>query len=248
MQLTHEARLPPDRAPSYLPTMPNPSRPPIPRTWLTGPMALVIGLVLAVADVAPALATPAQAQPGKVLPDSTEQVISVAAIQALTALNAFVNRGNQDALDIYRVFADRLAVPVAVALDLNVRELQRSWADADLTRQRAIIAGLTQLGVPYRLYTSIPFKSFDCSGLTSYAWGIAGIEIARGSRAQFNGAKPIKAETAQLGDLVWRPGHVAMYLGVPGAVLQAPTEGRSVEIQLMNERIAGWVRYANPLA
>ncbi|MEK7296145.1 MAG: hypothetical protein AAB018_06385, partial [Actinomycetota bacterium] len=77
---------------------------------------------------------------------------------------------------------------------------------------------------------------------------IAGVGIARGSRAQFYGATPIKAEQAQLGDLVWRPGHVAMYLGVPGAVLQAPTEGRSVEIQLMNERIAGWVRYANPLA
>lgn len=247
MQLTYETRSPPDRVQSYPPTMPNSPHLPIRRAWLAGSVALVIGLVLAVADVAPAHAASAQRQPSKVLPDSTEKLISVAAIQALTALNEYINKGNLDDFDLYRVFADRLAVPVAAALDLNVRELQRSWSDADLSRQQAIIAGLTQLGVPYRLYTSIPFKSFDCSGLTSYAWAIAGIDIARGSRAQFNGAKPIKADKAQLGDLVWRPGHVAMYLGVPGAVLQAPTEGRSVEIQLMNERIAGWVRYANPL-
>lgn len=227
--------------------MPRSFRFPSPRAWLGGPVALVVGLVLVVAGVAPALAAPVQAQPGKVLPDATEELISVAAMQALTALNVYVSKGNRDAFDLYQVFADRLAVPVAVALDLDVRELQRSWASARVSRQRAIIAGLTQLGVPYRLNTSIPFKGFDCSGLTSYAWGVAGVEIARGSRAQFYGAKPIKVEQVQLGDLIWRPGHVAMYLGVPGAVLQAPYGGRSVEIQLMNERIAGWVRYANPL-
>ncbi len=234
--------------------------------WLARPFAvtgaLVLAVAIAVASAAPARAAPARAvpvvgsavagspvnsAPAKRLPDSTEEAISGAAIRALAELNEFVNSGNRDAFDLYRAFADRLAVPVAVALDLNVRELQRSWADADLPRQQAVIAGLTQLGVPYRLNTSTPFKSFDCSGLTSYAWGIAGIPLARSSRAQFYAATPIKAEKAQLGDLVWRPGHVAMYLGVPGAVLQAPTEGRSVEIQLMNEQIARWVRYADPI-
>ena len=236
--------------------MPNFSPPSSPRTWLAGRWAVVASaLVLAIASVvagaAPVRAIPPGAVPVVVpvkrLPDSIEAVISGAAIRALIALDEFVNAGNQDAFDLYRVYADRLAMPVAVALDLNVRELQRSWADADLPRQQAIIAGLTQLGVPYRLNTSIAFQSFDCSGLTSYAWGIAGIPLARSSRAQFYAAKPIKPEKAQLGDLVWRPGHVAMYLGVPGAVLQAPTEGRNVEIQLMNERIASWVRYADPI-
>lgn len=232
------------------------------RPWLARPWAVVASaLILAVASVVagaapvgalavgtvPVAGSPVNSAPAKRLPDSIEEAISGAAIRALAELNEFVNSGNRDVFDLYRVFADRLAVPVATALDLNVRELQRSWADADLPRQKAIIAGLTQLGVPYRLNTSTPFRSFDCSGLTSYAWGIAGIPLARSSRAQFYASKPIRAEQAQLGDLVWRPGHVAMYLGVPGAVLQAPTEGRSVEIQLMNEQIAGWVRYADPI-
>jgi hypothetical protein len=223
------------------------SRPQFLRPWLTAPRAIAIAAVFAVVSAGPALAAPVHAAPAKRLPGSTEELIAVAAVQALTALSEFVNTGDQDAFDLYRVFADRLAVPVADALDLDVTALQHSWANADLPHQRAIIAGLTQLGVPYRLNTSIAFKSFDCSGLTSYAWGIAGIDVARSSGAQYYRAKRINIEQAQPGDLVWRPGHVAMYLGVPGAVLQAPDGGRNVEIQLMNDRIAGWVRYADPI-
>lgn len=214
--------------------------------------ALVVAISLGLAVVSPAAAAPSGGVvtllPNKPLPDDVDRIISQSALKALNVLNEFVNKGNRDAFDLYRNLADRLAVHVAGALALDVRELQRAWAAADLTRQRAIIAGLTQLGVPYRLNTLIPFKSFDCSGLTSYAWGVAGINIARSSRAQFDAATPIKAEQAQPGDLTWRPGHVGMYLGVLGAVLQAPYGGRSVEIHVMNERIASWTRYADPIA
>ena len=55
------------------------------------------------------------------------------------------------------------------------------------------------------------------------------------------------AEDAQPGDLVWRPGHVALYLGVEGAIIQAPRTGRNVEIHIVDERIWSWSRFANPL-
>jgi protein involved in temperature-dependent protein secretion len=61
------------------------------------------------------------------------------------------------------------------------------------------------------------------------------------------GATLVKEEEAQLGDLIWRPGHIAMYLGVQSAVLQTPYSGRSVELQMMNNRISSSVKYANPL-
>lgn len=232
--------------------MPSPLRTSFPTAWLTRPLAFIGALVLVVGGPSPALAgsvlaSPARAVPAKRIPEPTERVISAAAIQALAMLNQFVISGNQDSLDLYRVYANRLAIPIAGALGLDVNELQLSWAQADVRHQRALIAGLTQLGVPYRLNSSVAFKSFDCSGLTFYAWGVAGVDVARSSGAQYYRAKRIKEVEAQPGDLVWRPGHVAMYLGVPGAVLQAPDRGRNVEIQLMNERISSWVRYADPI-
>ena len=46
----------------------------------------------------------------------------------------------------------------------------------------AIQAAQGQLGVSYRYATSKPGVSFDCSGLTHYAWGQAGVYLPRNSR------------------------------------------------------------------
>jgi len=40
---------------------------------------------------------------------------------------------------------------------------------------------------------------------------------------------------------------VALYLGIDGAIIQAPRTGRSVELHLMEDRILSWSRFANPL-
>ncbi len=224
--------------------MPRPLRISTTPAWLTRLVACVGALVLIVGGASP---VSAGSVPAKRIPESTEKMISATAIQALDVLNQFVNSGNQDSYDLYRVYANNLAVPIAEALGLDEVELQLAWASADIPHQRALIAGLTQLGVPYRSNSAAAFKSFDCSGLTFYAWGVAGINVARSSGAQYFRATRIKQAQAQPGDLVWRPGHVAMYLGVPGAVLQAPDWGRGVEIQLMNGRISSWVRYADPM-
>jgi hypothetical protein len=41
---------------------------------------------------------------------------------------------------------------------------------------------------------------------------------------------------------------VSMYLGVDGAILQAGRTGRSVELHIMDSRILGWTRFADPTA
>ena len=211
---------------------------------------LRLGALRALAVVLVALVTVSVASPkiafGKRIGDSTEALISNSAARALAALNQFEYTSSAKSFVNLNEQMNELAVHIALTLGVVARDLQSAWADTDLAHQRAIFAGLSQVGVPYRINTSIPLQGFDCSGLTMFAWGVAGVEVARGSQAQFDGATTISAKDAQPGDLLWRPGHIAMYLGVPGAVLQAPYGGRSVEVQMMNERIAGWMRYANP--
>lgn len=68
-------------------------------------------------------------------------------------------------------------------------------------------------------------KTFDCSGLTSYAYSVAGISIGHSSASQSSFCtKPISQ--AEPGDVVWRPGHVGIYIG-GGTTIEAfsPSQG-----------------------
>lgn len=98
--------------------------------------------------------------------------------------------------------------------------------------QTAVRAALSQLGVPYKYATSLPGKSFDCSGLTTYAWGKAGVGLPRNSRAQYNALPKVPKELAQAGDLIFSGnpiGHVGIYLG-NGTMVHAPQTGDVVKI------------------
>jgi hypothetical protein len=203
----------------------------------------VVALVLAVATVG-VLAGPADAAR---MGDEQEALISAGAKKALVAIDKFADERDMDAYDLYLSHADYLAVQVANFLGLDVRSMQRAWRGADVAHQRALMAGLTQLGVPYKANGAQADVALDCSGLVAFAWSSAGVEMPRGSTAQFSSASQIKARHAQPGDIIWRPGHISMYLGIDTAILQTPYSGRSVELHVMEDRIASWVRFADPM-
>ena len=95
--------------------------------------------------------------------------------------------------------------------------MARAWASADVEHQKALLAALTQLGVPTGRTRRKPGVGFDCSGLTTYAWAEAGVSLPRQSGAQITAAAERDEDTAEAGDLVYYPGHVMMYLGVDDA-------------------------------
>jgi cell wall-associated NlpC family hydrolase len=81
---------------------------------------------------------------------------------------------------------------------------------------RAIAAARSQLGVPYRYAAEEPGVAFDCSGLTRWSWGQAGVSLPHQSRAQYAGLPKVAKADAQPGDLVFYHspiGHVGIYLG-----------------------------------
>lgn len=68
--------------------------------------------------------------------------------------------------------------------------------------------------------------SFDCSGLTMMAYAQAGIQLEHSSSAQLLAGDHIPASEAQPGDLLWWPGHIAIYTGNGRMIgAQTPAEG-----------------------
>ena len=100
----------------------------------------------------------------------------------------------------------------------------------------AVNAAMSQLGVPYRYATSSPGVSFDCSGLTKYAWGKAGVGLPHQSRAQYASIPHVAKGAAQPGDLIffYSPiSHVSVYLG-GGQQVHAPNTGSVVKVGSVN--------------
>ncbi|MDD7504875.1 MAG: NlpC/P60 family protein [Actinomycetaceae bacterium] len=67
-------------------------------------------------------------------------------------------------------------------------------------------------GVPYVWGGSTP-AGFDCSGFTSYVYAQVGISLPRTDAGQRGAGTVVPASQAQPGDLMWWPGHVAIYTG-----------------------------------
>ena len=69
---------------------------------------------------------------------------------------------------------------------------------------------------------------FDCSGLTAWSWGQAGVGLPHYSGAQMADSTPVPVSDLQPGDLLfYGPGgseHVAMYVG-RGTMIEAPYTG-----------------------
>ena len=105
---------------------------------------------------------------------------------------------------------------------------------------------MTQIGVPYRTNTSQENVGFDCSGLTTFAWSRAGVQLTRQSSAQIREASPLDRASARAGDLVQYPGHVMMYLGIGDAVIHSVQRGRTVELDTISERRTNSVRFGDP--
>ena len=123
---------------------------------------------------------------------------------------------------------DQLATAAAGQVGQDPGAMRAAWARSDRAHLTALMAAITQIGVPYRAMRSSAGVGFDCSGLTKYAWGRAGRSIGRTSRDQIRRAEAVGPFQAQAGDLVYYPGHVMLTLGVGNAIIHSPYTGQRV--------------------
>ena len=99
----------------------------------------------------------------------------------------------------------------------------------------AISAATSKVGSTYVWGTSGP-STFDCSGLTSYAYRQVGISLPRSSRAQFSMGTKVAKSDLQPGDLVfyYSPvSHVGIYIG-NGKIVDAANPRSGVRITDVN--------------
>ncbi|ANZ19181.1 cell wall-associated hydrolase, invasion-associated protein [Streptomyces noursei ATCC 11455] len=95
--------------------------------------------------------------------------------------------------------------------------------------EAAVAAVRAAVGAPYAWGSTGP-SSFDCSGLTQWAYAQAGISLPRTSQAQRGAGARVPLSQARPGDLViYRSdaSHVGMYVG-NGQVVHAPYPGARV--------------------
>jgi cell wall-associated NlpC family hydrolase len=203
--------------------------------------ALVVGVVAAVALTA--LTGPADAARSR--RQSPPDPLAVLAAQALEAKQAaqtaqlfaaFVGATEEPVVQQDRSTEALMAVATEVSrrVGATAEEFLAAWQTAGDQRLQVVLTALAQVGDPYRRRSAGP-DAFDCSGLTSFAWASAGVMLSRSSGSQIQAAVRRTPDQLLAGDLVWRPGHVMLYLGVGQAIVEASRPGVPVQVR-------GWGR------
>lgn len=85
------------------------------------------------------------------------------------------------------------------------------------------------VGVPYVSGGTTP-DGFDCSGFTAYVFAQLGINLPRTSSAQASAGTVVSREDAQPGDLIFSPGHIAIYAG-GNSQIDAPRPGKTIQFR-----------------
>jgi cell wall-associated NlpC family hydrolase len=129
--------------------------------------------------------------------------------------------------------------------DVVKADMKASRGDAgQVLRDKVVLEGLHQIGVPYVWGGATPEGGFDCSGLVSWLWAQHGYSLPHFAAAQYHlgpvvqDGPALDVTTLRPGDLLFFHdlGHVGIYAG-DGYLLHAPHTGTVVQLARLS---GGW--------
>ncbi|HEY0118826.1 MAG TPA: C40 family peptidase [Cellulomonas sp.] len=113
------------------------------------------------------------------------------------------------------------------------RSAERAVADAppplSVAGSAVLQIAARYVGTPYRSGGSTP-AGFDCSGFVQYVYAQLGIALPRSSSAYRNIGTRVSAADALPGDIMYTPGHVAIYAG-DGMEIDSPRPGKTIQFR-----------------
>jgi cell wall-associated NlpC family hydrolase len=105
--------------------------------------------------------------------------------------------------------------------------------------QQAIDVAFNYLGITYVLGGASPAEGMDCSGLIQYTYAQLGISLPHSSGAMLSSGYQVTYP--EPGDIVWTPGHVALYAG-DGMIIEAWAAGMPVRYTEMWQNNPTFIR------
>ncbi|MFI2105048.1 C40 family peptidase [Isoptericola sp. NPDC019693] len=113
----------------------------------------------------------------------------------------------------YKAGKNRVRIVVDPASGSLANKSSRTTGVHKKTGSPVVAIAKTKVGARYVSGATGP-SAFDCSGFTSYVYKKAiGKNMPRTSSAQKHVGKKVSRKNAKPGDLIWSPGHVAIYIG-----------------------------------
>lgn len=101
------------------------------------------------------------------------------------------------------------------------------------SREKIVAYAMQFLGNPYVWGGTSLTNGCDCSGFCLSVYAHFGVTLPRTSTMQKNASTPVDINDVQPGDLVFYPGHVAMYIG-DGKIIHAKGDEYGICIDKMN--------------